>query len=184
MMSRLRHAQTLADDREPERHIDRHASVGVAVDYSPGRPPLYWRLIDPSFNLIEIGVAADTGRLVRFELVQYNGPLHPLRPPAGGDAAEDLAGLPAFDLAPWREGRADFARDPALHDVRGRCRCELGGDVFRVVLFPDPVRRRLTTRGRLVTEFNADGELCAVSLLNLDADERTRLTEVFPQTHP
>lgn len=184
MMSRLRHARTLADDRAPERHIDRHASVGVTVERAVSPPPLYWRLIDPVYNLIEIGVETYTGRLVSFDLVQYNGPLHPLRPTGGGgDDGADLDGLPAFDLGPWREARADFAKDPTLHDVSGRCRCEFGDDRFRVVLFPDPVRRRVTTRGQLVTEFNADGELCALTLLNLDADERNRLAEVFPQAH-
>lgn len=83
MMSRLRHAQTLADDRAPELKIDRHASDGVTVDYSPRRPPPYWRLTDPTFNLIGLGVAADTGRLVAFDLARYNGPPRPPRPRAG-----------------------------------------------------------------------------------------------------
>jgi hypothetical protein len=60
----------------PSRKFDIYVCLDVEIVKFENRPPnLYWRLIDPRFDLVEIGVNPLTGALTSIKLVFYMGEL-------------------------------------------------------------------------------------------------------------
>ncbi|HYY97213.1 MAG TPA: hypothetical protein VE642_01410 [Pyrinomonadaceae bacterium] len=185
---RLRHAGSLTGAALVDRAIDadipldvvirtaREAESPPALSYAfRPPPPLYWRLDDAGFNLIEIGVDRGTGALRSFAAPLYRGALGGLDAAEEPDPSECAECVPRFDLAPWAalfespEGRDTIRAE--FHDVPGRCSFQLGGDTLRVVLFREAVSYRVDTGAGFVSEFNHAGELCAVTLKGLGDDE-------------
>lgn len=164
-----------------QRQFGPYVPVSVMTGYRAEDPPLYWRLDDPKFNLVEIGIDRRDGHFVSLTVTFYNGTVQALSRAEDAPAGGDINGLPLFSLDPWA---AAFAPERDIYDMRaefydvpGRCRIEMGGDTVRVVLSADEIHRRVVTRGELVSEFNSSGELCAISLLKLSPQEKRMLEE-------
>ena len=183
---RLRNIGNVPSGLPVQRLVDPYVPLKLSAGYSVADPPLYWRLVDPQFSLVEIGINRWDGRFVSFTVAHYNGELHPLGIPSGTVSTETLAVLPAYSLESWAGFRSD--RDVGdikgeFHDIQGRCRLELGNDSLRVVLFPDPIVLRVDTRGEVVFEFNASNELCALTFLRLGREEMDILNGNFKVHH-
>jgi len=164
-----------------QRQFGPYVPVSVTIGYSAYDPPLYWRLDDPKFNLVEIGIDRRGGHFVSLTVVFCKETSQTLsraeNAPAGGDAD----GLPVFSLEPWAAAfdpeRDVYDTRAEFYDVPGRCRIEKDADAVRVVLSSDAIQHRVITHGELVSEFNSSGELCAISLLKLSPQEKKMLEE-------
>lgn len=163
-----------------QRWVDPYVPLRVEAGGAAGDPPFYWRLVAPRFSLVELGVDRRDGRFVSLTVTLYRGELHELSradaPPPGGDES----GLPRFDLDPWAAAldphRDAYDRASEILDTPGRCRLELGGGILRVVLAPGDVHSRVLAGG-LAAEFGASGELRAVSVSGLRAEEQRVIAE-------
>jgi hypothetical protein len=182
-----------------QRQFGPYVPVSIMHGDTPSEPPLYWRLMDPEFNLVEIGIDRRDGHFVSFTLFFCKEVVRTLsqagetvgqaflpvpktdwkvRPAAPGG---ESFGVPVFSLDPWT---AALASDPEiqtfqtrLHDVAGRCRLELGNNAVRVVLSSDEINQRVVTDGGLIWEFNASAELRSALFPNITQQDKTLIEE-------
>src|SRR5215203_4375198 len=166
-----------------QRQFGPYVPVSVMTGYRADDPPLYWRLDDPKFNLVEIGIDRRGGHFVSLTVVFYNSAVHPLSRPEPAYERGDLNGLPIFNRDPWAAAFAPerdvYDTRAEFHDVPGRCRIEIGGDTLRVVLSSDDISHRVFTQGEFVSEFNSSGDLQAIALLKLSPQEKEMLEQSF-----
>jgi hypothetical protein len=164
-----------------QREFGPYVPVSIATGYSHLDPPLYWRLDNPKFNLVEIGIDRRTGQFVSLTVVFCKEVVHTLSTPDEAPPYGEVNGLPLFSLDPWA---AAFAPDrdvddrrAEFYDVPGRCRLEMGDEAVRVVLFSEELHHRVITREELVSEFNSSGQLCSFLLPRLSQRDRSMLAE-------
>ena len=165
-----------------QREFGPYVPVSVTTGYSHLDPPLYWRLDDPKFNLVEIGINRRSGQFVSLTVVFCKEVVRTLSQPDEAPPGREVQGLPVFSLDPWA---AAFAPDrdvddrrPEFYDVPGRCRLELGDDAVRVVLSSGEINYRVVTQQEeFVSEFNSAGELCSILLPKLTQHDRRMLEE-------
>jgi hypothetical protein len=55
-MKKLKHIKTFPDTFPVERKVHRHIPLDVGIQKELRPHPQYWRLVDPKFNLIEVGL--------------------------------------------------------------------------------------------------------------------------------
>ena len=149
-----------------------YVPVSIMHGYTPSDPPLYWRLMDPEFNLVEIGIDRRDGHFVSFTLVFCKDVVRTVSktdetPPAGEDH-----GVPLFSLDPWADNS-----ETGRYDVSGKCRLELSSKDARVVLSSDDIHHRVVNEVGLIWEFNAANELQSILLPNLTPHDRTSMEE-------
>ncbi len=168
--------ERFASDFWVTRQIDEFVCLDVTIGTSLTNPsPLYWRLIDPETNLIEIGVERDTGQLLSITIVSYQGALYKLETDPPAITAERLK-VPRFCLDLWGKPHGDvYDIKSDYYDVTGRCRLELGENSLRLELFPDLVAYSIALSSDLICEFNPHDELCAVLVNNIKPSERADL---------
>lgn len=162
-----------------QRQFGPYVPVSIMHGDTASEPPLYWRLVDPEFNLVEIGIDRRDGHFVSFTLVLCKEVVRTLSQSAEALVSEE--GVPVFSLDPWA---AALAADPdihkfqtRLHDVPARCRLELGTEAVRVVLSSDEIHHRIVTKGGVIWEFNASGELRSTLFPNITQHDRTLIEE-------
>lgn len=162
-----------------QRQFGPYVPVSIMHGDTPSEPPLYWRLMDPEFNLVEIGIDRRDGHFVSFTVVFCKEVVRTLSESPKAPVSEE--GVPVFSLHPWA---AALAADPdihafqtRLHDVHGRCRLELGSDAVRVVLSSDEIHHCIVTEGGLIWELNASGELRSTLFPGITQDDLTSLEE-------
>lgn len=191
-MRKLKNNKVFPGDFIVERGIESHPHLDVGIGLPPEKrsfslstysAPLYWRLDDPEFNLIEIGVDRDSGMLVSISAVFYKGLLYPLGKIKVAHSNKNAVGIPGFALDLWEDvfkpGRDPLDIKAEFYDVPGRCRFELGEKELRVVLFSDAIRYHITSSDNLVCELNEARELCAVMVTGLDPSEKAILEETI-----
>jgi len=168
---KLVHLETLSDDSVITRQFNSYVCLSVNVGgRSKALPPLYWRLVDAQFNLVEIGIGRDSGSLESVKVVLYRGALYRMAPEQLDSLIETTAGLPRFSLDLWSLPGGIYDVDSDYYDVPGRCKLEVAKTKLRVSLFPDRVAYRVAKPG-LECEFNQSSELCAILVDNLDSQE-------------
>jgi hypothetical protein len=176
-MKKLKHIKTLPDTFRVERKVHRHVPLTVRIQKELQPHPLYWRLVDPKFNLIELGLEDFTGRLVSFTVTNYNGPMFPMPAIRESAPTRNAEGVPGFDVSLWQP-KSDPQDVPAhYYDVTGRCGLQLAELDLRVELFSGPIVYHVIANHNFVCEFNEASELCAVRVTKLNPDEVEVLTE-------
>ena len=124
---------------------------------------LYWRLIDPSFSLIEIGISSATSRVMSATVVLYNGQLESCPQSCFDNVNNIESGIPVFDLT-----RNDWVN--GFCDVSGRCRLQKRDISLRIQLFatrPD----RIAIYERFSFEVDANQNLVAITIGDLEVEE-------------
>jgi len=175
-MKKLEHIKTLANAFDVQRKVHRHVCLSVTFKDQISPHPLYWRLDDPKFNLIEIGIEPYTGQLLSFTVANYNGRISPLESVAESYSRPSNDGIPCFNTDLWQTDRDADDVSANFYDVPGRCRILLGVQRLRVELFPDQISYNLKT-DHFVCEFNEAKELCAISVTNLTPNEVNKLMQ-------
>jgi hypothetical protein len=176
-MKKLKHIKTFPDTFRVERKVHRHIPLTVRIQKELQPHPLYWRLVDPKFNLIEIGLEDFTGRLVSITVTNYNGPVFPLPTIRESAPTRNAEGVPGFDVSLWQTKSDPHDVSADFYDVTSRGRLQLAELALRVELFPDPIFYHVVANHNFVCEFNEASELCAVRVTKLTPDEVEVLTE-------
>lgn len=155
--------------------VDRHGVLNLeAPGLSPAVSRYYWRLVDPRFSLVEIGIDRVTGRLLSLCVPLFNGTVQDLsyaHPPVGDRVA------PVFDLASWKEVASSASGVAPTVDLPGRCRLEVGSSCIRVELFDEVTEHWAWPADNVAVELNAVSELIAVRILGLSESQSSTVTE-------
>ena len=175
-MQLLKHATTTKGPSRLVRQFDEYTHLQVELNYTTLKMPFYWRLRDPSFCLVEIGVDPEIGELQRIVIPLYNGVLHPFRASLPTQSHRCEIGVPVFQKTFWTitPSSACFG---ATHDEIRRCSIELENDRLRVVLAADEIAYVVSTDEWLHLEFNETGELVSFCVTNLAPFEVRLLKE-------
>lgn len=157
---------------EPDVQIGNQLYLDVALRSKWEGVCLYWRLIDPEYSLLEIGVDSASGELRSLTVPLYNGDID-VRASVAGKPVSSTLGTPVFSTthwpSDWRETRHRFV------DVPGRIRLDCGPDDVRIVISDESVHRSVQVGARLVCELNDADDLVGFRILAVCPEERQRL---------
>jgi hypothetical protein len=158
---------------EPSVQFGDHLYLDVAfASHWPG-VCLYWRLVDPKFSLLEVGLDSVSGQLRSLTVPLYNGELDSQSDAVKYGAAGLPLGIPIFDTTSWtsdlRETKHRFI------DVRGRIRLRVCPTEMMVIISEEPIHQSIQVNSRVVCELNASAELVGFRILGISPEERERL---------
>ena len=128
-------------------------------------PPHYWRTLHSERYLLKVGFEPETGALLGFTLVFYNGRVGRWSPQMG--QMESKTGLPRFDVAPWA---GPEARDHwGIMAITSRCECRLdvGESDVRIGLGESTPASSVKFAPSTAMEFDADNLLVAIHVSNV-----------------
>jgi hypothetical protein len=158
----------------PSREFDIYVCLDVEIVEFENRPPnLYWRLIDPCFDLVEIGVNPLTGALTSVKLVFYMGELSMEENAIPSTVHTKAMGIPQFNLNMWPQPQVHY--EQSIYDVVGRCSLSMARQDLMMRLFPDPIASIMHISDDLSCHFNAQDELIGFTIRRLKPHERTTL---------
>lgn len=164
--------------------------------------PNYWRLCEPNGRgLFSVDVEKESGRLLTMELTLYRDKLHSYKKENDEDIKKEV-GVPEFDLTLWQgvpimankddKGLSMFPNDrpslvnlwnepdgPFLYNIPASFMLQIGDGELRIELFPEKIMHHVTVGQKLVCEFNASDELCAITLKGLDADCQAHIKKQY-----
>lgn len=169
----------LKNIRPAEESLARSLGGYIVLRVGPDVPgeglPLFWRLEDPEFSLVEVALEPKTGCLRRVVIPLYRGDLFS-RTDAIGEGARARSGMPCFDTEPWPESPGGPPK-ANYHTVQGRCECWMAGKDFCVSLFNEEIEYCIELCPGLKMCFNDSGQLCGLVAPNLSSDEMLRLSK-------
>lgn len=157
-----------------ERTLDRYTLLRVEPQ-NPSSLPLFWRLVDPTFNLVEVALSPGSGWLLKVVVPLYNGDI-----PEGdqilGDGIDRQQGFPCFHTNFWPEP-GKWPPTGHYYTVEGRCRIWTSRNSLCISLFDDAIKEVIEPYPELWLLFNAQRELCGLTAPNLSEGERRGLAE-------
>lgn len=173
MRLRLRSVKS-APGKRIQRSLDRYCLFRAGPEGLSGSLPLYWRLMDTEFSLVEVAIEPGTGEFRSVAIPLYNGDI----PRAGSLSIGSVErGLPVFDVGLWDVS----SLFPAGHYVtaEGRCACTLRDGALLIQLFADRIVRTVEPHAGVRLLFNGRDELCGVLAPNLTAAEHRAISASF-----
>ncbi len=176
---KLKHITTFTTDLAISKQFDPYVCLDLSINKdSIARPPLYWRLVDPKFCLIEIAIDRNSGRLVAVTVVMYQGNLRKADTLERQDLSiKRVAGLPVFSRDLWSKSSDMYDASKDFYDVRGKCQLEVSATEVRVSLFPDKIGSCIEIPNQLTCECNENDELCAILVKGLTDQDISMLEE-------
>lgn len=160
------------------REFDHHICLGIRVDPVawPSSPRLYWFLVDPDTNHIELGIDRISHRLLSVTVIIYKGGIKSVSDhPICNYTIPESIGVPEFFVDLWDDSASTYGMDRNYYDYPGKCQVEVGVSSIRLVLHPDKVASRTVGAGWLVCEFNNNDELCSIIVRDLSEDKIAEL---------
>lgn len=183
-MMKLKHTKNLKRAFPVYIQIDHDIYLDLTIEKVSAFPPLYWRLNDPEYNLIEIGVSRDSGMLMSITIPLYNGLLFPLETLNYYDKNRTSFGIPIFDLSLWelalKPGRDPYNIREEFYDVKARCRFEINKDCLHISLFPEPIMYEVMVNDQFSCEFNSSNELIAILIKGISESDVKILQTIIP----
>ena len=153
-----------------ERTPDRYTLLMVGVPNPLQVLPLYWRLLDPTFSLVEVAIDPRNGCLVSVTVPLYNGDL-PERDEIPGQGIVRRPGLPCVQRNFWSEP-GKWPPTEHYYTVEGRCRAWIAQNSLCISLFEDSIDDIVEPCPEMRLLFNRQGDLCGLTAPDLSADER------------
>jgi hypothetical protein len=133
----------------------------------------YWRMIDPEFSLLEIGVDSITGQLRSLTVPLYNGKLATIENVLTESMPEILSGTPIFNKVHWDADLGEVRN--RVSDVPGKIRLDLSNEELRIVIEDEAIKRAVLVNNRIICDFNESAELVRLRIINLNQTEHYRL---------
>jgi hypothetical protein len=182
-MMRIRHVGTTPLKRPTSRVFDEHVFLTIEVDPDrPGSPPLYWNVVDPKWNLIEVGIDRSSGELVSIILTFYRGALASMNMDRLPEPPDKEIGIPKFDLKMWNEPKDLYDIRSEIEEFPARCHLQLLNKTLRIEISPETVAYLVEVSETLVAEFNHNNELIGVVMRSLTTQE-VRKVERYVTLH-
>lgn len=158
-----------------ERAPDRYTLLMVGSPSPSNFLPLYWRLVDPTFNLVEVAIDPRNGCLVSVKVPLYNGDL-PERKEMPGQGLVRRQGLPCFRRDLW-PALGQWPPMGHYYTVEGRCSAWIAQNSLCISLFKDVIEYIVEPCPELWLLFNRSGDLCGLTAPDLSVEERRALAE-------
>ena len=152
------------------RTSDRYVLLTVGAPGLSGFLPLYWRLLDPEFSLVEVAIDPRSGCFVSVTVPLYNGDLSERREMLGVGVVR-RRGLPCFRTNLWQEP-GKWPPTEHYYTVEGRCSAWIAQNSLCISLFDDVVEDVVEPCPELWLLFNRHGDLCGLTAPDLTEDER------------
>jgi hypothetical protein len=180
---KLKCIKTFTADFVINKEFDPYVCLDLSINKdSVTGPPIYWRLADPKFCLIEIAIDRNSGRLVAVTVVMYQGNLRKADTLERQDLSIKRAvGLPVFSRDLWSKSSDIYDTSKDFYDVQGKCQLEASATEVRINLFPDKIGSCIEIPNQLTCECNQHDELCAILVKGLTKQDISILNECIGQ---
>lgn len=156
-----------------ERTPDRYVLLMVGSSGPAASLPLYWRLLDPIYSLVEVAIDSRNGCFVSVTVPLYNGKLVE-RGEMPGLGIARRKGIPCFRMDLW-PGSEKLYPKGYYYTVEGRCNAWIAQNSLCISMFDDAIEEIVEPCPELWLHFNHQGDLCGLTAPDLSVDELRRL---------
>jgi hypothetical protein len=184
-MKKLRIVELLGGVEPIDFVIHRHVYVSIERRNVAGLCylPLYWRLLDPDFSMVEIGIDKESGKFISLAMPLYNGELSELT-----DSYTDHNDIniyaPKFSLDVWSAKNDFLDSNGEYYSYPGKCQLELTERNLRIRLFHEMVNSSVMISNNIMFELNKDNELISIVILGISSNDESVIRESLSAKQP
>lgn len=142
--------------------VERKGYITARIGKNPHALNLYWKLVDPTFSLLELGFEWPSGRLVHCSVPLFNGEVEEAK---AVSSSNRVLATPFFDLSLWPPNVSESKGNRSHHiEQAGRIRLLKSDNLLTIVIKEGPTSQSLLYANEVVSNVAADGDLLAIGL--------------------